>query len=66
MTEICPDSYAAGVEFAVQDEQVTVDFYLYVADGAADRTIRKAFWRAAADEQNHAVWFLFYLVKLKG
>ncbi|MCT4478825.1 rubrerythrin family protein [Bacillus sp. BA3] len=66
VTEPCPDSYADGLEFAVQDEQETVDFYQDVADGAADRTIRKAFRRAAADEQNHAVWFLFYLVKLKG
>ncbi|MDO7487828.1 hypothetical protein Q5O89_22410 [Peribacillus frigoritolerans] len=32
-------------------------------NGEADRTIRKAFRRAAADEQNHAVSFLFYLVK---
>ena len=65
VTETCPDSYAAGLEFAVQDEQETVDFYLDVADGEADRTIRKVFRRAAADEQNHAVWFLFYLVKLR-
>ncbi|MGE7182474.1 ferritin family protein [Peribacillus sp. NPDC006672] len=65
VTETCPDSYAAGLEFAIQDEQETVDFYLEVADGAADRSIRKAFRRAAADEQNHAVWFLYYLVPLK-
>lgn len=67
MTETCLfDSYAAGLEFAIEDEQETVDFYLEVADGAADRTIRKAFRRAVADEQNHAVWFLYFLVGLKG
>ncbi|MFE0503252.1 ferritin-like domain-containing protein [Peribacillus butanolivorans] len=65
VTEPCPDSYSAGLEFAIQDEQETVDFYLEVTDGAADRSIRKAFRRAAADEQNHAVWFLYYLVRLK-
>ncbi|MGE7765068.1 ferritin-like domain-containing protein [Peribacillus sp. NPDC096540] len=66
VTEPCPESYKAGLEFAIRDEQETVDFYLEVADGAADRSIRKAFRRAAADEQNHAVWFLYFLVGLKG
>ncbi|MFD4816748.1 ferritin family protein [Peribacillus butanolivorans] len=66
VTESCPESYRDGVEFAFQDEQETVDFYREVADGVADRSIIKAFNRAAADEQNHAVWFLYYLVGLKG
>ena len=61
VTETCPDSYKAGLEFALVDEQKTVDFYLETADGAADRSVRKAFRRAAADEQNHAVWFLYYM-----
>ncbi|MFJ7678868.1 ferritin-like domain-containing protein [Peribacillus sp. NPDC046944] len=65
VTETCPDSYKAGLEFALVDEQKTVDFYLETADGAADRSVRKAFRRAAADEQNHAVWFLYYMVKNK-
>ncbi|MFJ7744439.1 ferritin-like domain-containing protein [Peribacillus sp. NPDC097295] len=65
VTEECPNSYKAGLEFAIQDEQETVDFYLETADGAAERSIRKAFRRAAADEQNHAVWFLYYFVKNK-
>ncbi|MFJ7850596.1 ferritin-like domain-containing protein [Peribacillus sp. NPDC097206] len=65
VTETCPDSYKAGLEFALMDEQKTVDFYLETADGAADRSVRKAFRRAAADEQNHAVWFLYYMVKNK-
>ena len=63
--EECPNSYKAGLEFAIQDEQETVDFYLETADGATDRSVRKAFRRAAADEQNHAVWFLYYFVKNK-
>lgn len=65
VTEKCPDSYKAGLEFAIVDEQKTVDFYLETADGATDRLVRKAFRRAAADEQNHAVWFLYYFVKNK-
>ena len=65
VTETCPDSYKAGLEFAIVDEQKTVDFYLETADGAAERAVRKAFRRAAADEQNHAVWFLYYMVKNK-
>lgn len=65
VTETCPNSYKAGLEFAIVDEQETVDFYLETADDATDRSVRKAFRRAAADEQNHAVWFLYYLVKNK-
>ena len=36
-----------------------------VADGASDRSIKEAFRRAAADEQNHAVWFLYFFTKNK-
>jgi rubrerythrin len=65
LSEECPDVYLAGLEFALEDEQNTVDFYLEVADGASDPTIKEAFRRAAADEQNHAVWFLYFLTKIK-
>jgi rubrerythrin len=64
-SEECPDVYLEGLEFALQDEQTTVDFYLEVADGSTDPTIKEAFRRAAADEQNHAVWFLYYFTKNK-
>jgi rubrerythrin len=63
--EECPDIYLDGLEFALQDEQITVDFYLEVADGASDPFIKESFRRAAADEQNHAVWFLYYFTKNK-
>jgi rubrerythrin len=65
LSEECPDVYLQGLEFALQDEQITVDFYLEVADGVSDPFIKKAFQRAAADEQNHAVWFLYYFIKNK-
>lgn len=59
--EECPDNYRAGIEFAFKDEQEAVDFYLDISDKAQDNTIKDRFRRAASDEQNHAVWFLFYL-----
>jgi rubrerythrin len=65
LSEECPDVYLQGLEFALQDEQITVDFYLEVADGVSDPFIKKAFQRAAADEQNHAIWFLYYFIKNK-
>jgi rubrerythrin len=59
----CPDNYRAGIEFAFKDEQETVDSYLDIADKANDLVIKERFRRAAADEQNHAVWFLFFFSK---
>ncbi|MCP1092610.1 cupin domain-containing protein [Bacillaceae bacterium OS4b] len=60
ITEECPEKYRAGIEFAFKDEQEAVDFYLDIADKAQDTFIKERFRRAAADEQNHAVWFLLY------
>lgn len=58
--EECPNNYQAGIEFAFKDEQEAVDFYLDIADRSQDVTIKDRFQRAASDEQNHAVWFLFF------
>lgn len=63
IVEKCPNMYVNGLEFALIDEQNTVDFYLEIADDAENAYIKEAFQRAAADEQNHAVWFLYYLFK---
>ena len=52
--------YCLGPAF--KDEQETVDFYLDLADQTQDQSIKKVFQRAAADEQNHAVWFLYLLI----
>jgi len=65
ITEECPSGYVKGLEFAIEDEQKTVDFYMEIADNAADPFIKDVFRRAAADEQNHAVWFLYYFSKAK-
>ncbi|MCM3587302.1 rubrerythrin family protein [Mesobacillus maritimus] len=61
--EECPDNYQAGIEFALKDEQEAVDSYLDISDQAQDFTIKDRFRRAASDEQNHAVWFLFFISK---
>lgn len=64
--EECPDKYRDGMEFALKDEQEAVDFYLDIADKSQDSHIKERFRRAAADEQNHAVWFLYFFHKSKG
>lgn len=46
-----------------QDEQRTVDFYLEIADETTNQQVKETFRRAAADEQNYAVWFLYYFSK---
>ena len=64
-TEPCEDDYLRGLEAALKDEQHTVDFYLSVADGTINLAAKKLFNRAAKDEQQHAVWFLYYYMKNK-
>lgn len=63
--EQCPNQYVNGLEFALLDEQKTVDFYLEVSDYATDQHIKEVFRRFAADEQNHAVWFLYFYTKAR-
>ncbi|MBT2688767.1 ferritin-like domain-containing protein [Bacillus sp. ISL-47] len=65
MTEDCPNTYKEGLDFSFNDEQDTVDFYLDIAEQTSDPTIKEVFKRAAGDEQNHAVWFLYFLNKQK-
>ena len=65
ITEECPNTYLQGLEFAIQDEQRTVDFYLEISDETSDASVKDLLRRIAADEQNHAVWFLYYFVKSK-
>lgn len=64
-TEECASDYVAGLNAAIKDEQETVDFYNGIADRAQDPYVRRQFRRFAADEQNHAVWFLYFLTKNK-
>ncbi len=57
----CPADYLSGVLAAFIDEQETVDFYHHIARNTDNPAIRDAFTRASADEQNHAVWFLYFM-----
>ncbi|WP_059170554.1 ferritin family protein [Bacillus sp. FJAT-27445] len=59
--ETCPATYRDGIDFAFRDEQETVDFYHQIAKEATSAEVKEAFRNAAADEQNHAVWFLFFM-----
>lgn len=63
MTVECPEAYCEGLEAAFFDEQKTVDFYHDIADQANDAFIKNQFTRAAKDEQNHAVWFSYFIMK---
>lgn len=65
ITESCPQNYVEGLHYAFKDEQETVDFYLEIADKSQDLFIKDRFKRAAADEQNHAVWFLYLSTKYR-
>ncbi|MGE6203777.1 ferritin family protein [Guptibacillus hwajinpoensis] len=63
VVEECAADYRIGLDLAFNDEQNTVDFYLDIAEQTQDPYIKETFKRAAADEQNHAVWFLYMLTK---
>lgn len=61
ITEQCPEDYRNGLVAAFRDEQETVDFYLDIAENTDNLFIKEKFRRASADEQNHAVWFLYFM-----
>ena len=61
ITEECPNKFKAGLNFAFHDEQKTVDHYLEISSKTDNEYIREQYKRAASDEQNHAVWFLYFL-----
>ncbi|SKB05191.1 ferritin-like domain-containing protein [Sporosarcina newyorkensis] len=57
----CPSDFKDGVAAAFIDEQETVDFYHDVARKTDNQAVKNALTQASADEQNHAVWFLYFL-----
>nr|WP_238941840.1 ferritin-like domain-containing protein [Bacillus sp. REN10] len=61
ITEQCPTNFRNGILAAFKDEQETVDFYHDIARSTNNPIIKNAFIQAAADEQNHAVWFLYFM-----
>lgn len=60
ITEPCPENYREGILASFKDEQKTTDFYYEIERKAQDISIKETFRQAAADEQNHAVWFLYF------
>ncbi|MGF7533799.1 ferritin family protein [Bacillus mexicanus] len=62
-TEECPNTFMSGLDAAFKDEQETVDFYLRAAEETSNVKAKGIFTRAARDEQNHAVWFLYFLME---
>ncbi len=62
ITEQCPTHYRSALHFAFQDEQITTDFYNQLSHTIQNQSWKQAFSRAARDEQNHAVWFLYFLM----
>lgn len=61
LTNQCPPDFRSGVIAAFKDEQDTVDFYHEVARETSNLFIKEQFQQASFDEQNHAVWFLFFM-----
>lgn len=59
-TVMCPNTYPEGLRHAIEDEQNAVDFYLETADEAQNPQVKSTFDRIARDEQQHAVWFLYF------
>ncbi|MFA9560119.1 ferritin family protein [Evansella sp. AB-rgal1] len=60
LTRECPSNHLEAIRAAFVDEQETTDFYLNISDYQMQQSIKDMFRRAAADEQNHAVWFLHF------
>lgn len=56
-----PKTFHEGVHAAFIDEQETAEFYRKVANETQDCFIRDTFLQASLDEQNHAVWFLYFM-----
>lgn len=61
LTEQCAANFHSGILASFKDEQKTVDFYHGIARKANNPVIKEAFTQASADEQNHAVWFLYFM-----
>lgn len=63
VTETLPTDFKSGILTAFKDEQEAVDFYHRVSRENNIPYISNLFRSNASDEQNHAVWFLFYINK---
>lgn len=61
ITEECPPGFRSGILAAFKDEQKTTDFYNEIARKTNQMYIKEQFREAALDEQNHAVWFMYFM-----
>ncbi|MCD8509053.1 MAG: ferritin-like domain-containing protein [Bacillus sp. (in: Bacteria)] len=59
------EEYLDMLKVVFEKEQEAVDEYLELSDLPLQSHIRRVFRRAAADEQNHAVWVLAFLTERK-
>jgi len=61
ITEPLPLDFKSGIVTAFRDEQEAVEFYHRVARESNTPYIMNQFSSNASDEQNHAVWYLFFI-----
>ena len=61
--EDCPVRYVPGLDASIKDEQMAVELYHTIARKARHPYIKQQFTAASADEQNHAVWFLYFYTR---
>ena len=61
ITAPMPSDFKSGVLHSFIDEQKTNEFYRHIATSCPEPFVHKLFFEIAADEQNHAVWFLYFL-----
>ncbi|WP_027963649.1 ferritin family protein [Halalkalibacillus halophilus] len=54
-------SYTESLHDAFKEKQNTVTFYYDLAERSNNPYVKEKFRRAAVDEQNHAVWLLYFL-----
>ena len=61
ITEALPTDFKSGVITAFKDEQEAVEFYHQASRESTIPYISNQSRSNASDEQNHAVWFLFFI-----
>ena len=61
LSEEVPENFVDGIYSAFFDEQQSTEFYHEIARNSYIPMVSQTFLTNAADEQTHAVWFLFYI-----
>jgi rubrerythrin len=63
ITQVCGKTFKEGLEGAFVNEQANNRFYFQITDQTTNQTIKNVFYRAAAEDQGHSSWFLYYMIK---